>query len=203
MTGTDDAVFERTLLLAEDADSSAISALAAERGWPLTVDSGFRCGAPTHRSHDAGDGTLVHEVQQSDYGVSSVTVVSRRSPEAADEIAALLADALETVPLEAVVDRLLDESTSASGLLRALRQLAAAYTFSLSYGTVGPDPDPRTGAAAERLLRHPHRSVRLITISVFDELRSALPVLEKAVLARRGVEEELAEAVEIFAASAG
>lgn len=209
---------ERTLLLAEDADTAALTALAARSGWALDHLEPFQHGGMTQRawvvntpsgapsearSEDpsrrpgeeekatgSGHDTLVRELEHHAHGTRFVSV-SGDDADTVAELARTVADTVPTVPLDTVLDDLLAEDTAPRALLRGLRLLTSAYLVSGVTGTAPHTPvGPRHRAAVQRLLRHPERQVRLSTMLRVNTLQHLDAELRRLVIARKDAEEE-------------
>lgn len=203
---------ERTLLLAESADTAALTALAARSGWRLDYIQPFEHGGTTQRvwvvetpSRDGGENaadpdhdTLVRELEHHAHGTRCVSV-SGDDAETVAELARAVAQAVPTVPLDTVLDELLAEDTAPRAVLRGLRLLTSAYVVALAMGTAAEPPlGPRHRAAVERLLRHPERQVRLSTMLCVNRLQNLDAELRRLVIARKGSETELDYVIDAF-----
>lgn len=200
MTGSEAPAHEQTLLLADHADPAGLTALAAELGWRLDFTEDFRRDGLGQRAWETEDATLVYELVHHDYGTRCV-VVRGASADSTAPTAAAVAGAVPTVALETVLDALLTDEDPAD-LLHGLRLLQTAHDMARRTRAPRGPLDPRHATAIARLLGHPQRQVRLTAMLVADHLRPLAPELPALVVARQGVEEELTDLVDAFAAMA-
>ena len=189
---------ERSLLLTDDAEVTAIAELAAERGWPITYNNYSGHGEYAQTLWRVSEGTRLRYLEHHTSGTRLITV----DGESEQEVTETAAAAAETVPVTRV-DELLDFLTGATDpapveLVRAFRRLSAAhYIDRVTAAEPGP-LDPRYLAAVERHAAHPHRQVRLTVMLVVDELSALWPELTAPIVARHGLETDHADLVEAF-----
>ncbi|MEV0650509.1 hypothetical protein AB0I28_35175 [Phytomonospora sp. NPDC050363] len=147
--------WQRTLLLADDADPDAVAKHAAGRDWLTCDETGDWPGATVLTAWRTGDGSLVRHAEHQLYGTRFVSITAA-TPEAGEALAAELATVAPTATLAEVTAVLSAEpAADPVDLIRAARELATLRVTLVADG--GEDPGHE---AIDRHAGHPSPHVR-------------------------------------------
>ncbi|CAM3214729.1 hypothetical protein [Stackebrandtia soli] len=183
----------RTIILTGDAD---LTALATDGRWRLVdvTTAGHVDYAQT--AWETPTGAIVRRVDHHTGGVPLITV---HAGSELDTLTDHIRSAVDTIDVEDLLTTLTAPETEPVELIRALRRLQLAH----HHDRDDPAPlDPRYLELTTTLVAHPERAVRLTMMLVADDLATIWPELTAPILARHGVEEELAHIIEAFRAVA-
>ncbi|HEY1177130.1 MAG TPA: hypothetical protein VGF17_13320 [Phytomonospora sp.] len=157
----DSLAWQRTSLLADDADPDAVAKHAADRDWPTCDESGDWPGASVLAAWRTGDDSLVRYAEHQLYGTRFVCL-SAATAEAGEALAAELAAVVPTVTLDDTLVILAAEPEAEPvDLIRAARALATLRVVLVADG----GEDPGHGAIdrhAGHANTHVRRAMRLV-----------------------------------------
>lgn len=157
----DSFAWQRTLLLADDADPDAVAKHAAERDWPTCDEPRDWPGAPVLTAWRTADGSLVHHAEHQLYGTRFVGL-SAATTEVGEALAAELAAIVPTVSLDEVLAVLAAEPPAEPvELIRAARELATLRITLTADGLEDPGHGP-VDRHAGHANPHVRRVVRLV-----------------------------------------
>lgn len=160
----DSLAWQRTLLLADDADPDAVAKHAADRDWPTCDESGDWPGAPVLGAWRTTDDALVRHAEHQLYGTRFVCL-SAADAEAGEALAAEIGTVVPTVTLDDALTVLAEEPAAEPvELIRAARALATLRVLIVADG--GEDPGH---GAIDRHAGHANPHVRRVVRLVMGE----------------------------------
>ncbi|GIG66281.1 hypothetical protein [Phytomonospora endophytica] len=160
----DSLAWQRTLLLADDADPDAVAKHAADRDWPTCEEGGDWPGASVLAAWRTTDDSLVRYAEHQLYGTRFVCL-SAAIPEAGEALAAELATVVPTVTLaDALAVLATEPAAEPVALIRAARELATLRVIRTADG--GEDPGHE---AIDRHAGHANPHVRRVVRLVMGE----------------------------------
>ncbi|MGA8112879.1 MAG: hypothetical protein WCA46_04355 [Actinocatenispora sp.] len=197
MTEQEFPAYERSLLLADDAELAALAGHADQRGWQRVVDQpgGFYRMAKV--AWDAPDDLQVLYSEDSSLGARFVSVCGPQD----GPVAAVLAELADVLPVvgedELLSELIADPRPEPQDTIDALHQLMALHSIRLWQGR-REAPDDRYRRVADLLARHPHRMVRLALLMVTGDLARVRSEMVAPILAHADEERDLADQVDVF-----
>lgn len=193
--------YERTLVLADDADLAALVRYAGEHGWVAGSDLPGGYDYLRQIGWEVAESVALW-VESGRLGVRFVSVAGP----SADQVAALAGDIAVVLPVateEATLAELTAERPADPVVaLRAVHRLAAQYEIRRLRG-LPTDPEDRYRLMAERTIDHPDQTVRHALLFLFADLMEVRPEVVGPILAahRQGGRDQ-PEIIEAFAAIA-
>ncbi|MGH8876550.1 MAG: hypothetical protein ACRD0P_04280 [Stackebrandtia sp.] len=180
------------LVPAEPGDRNELLNLADAAGWRLLARFPTGLGEYLELRWITPDGVGVGYVEDHHNGVHLVTV-SGADDRAVAATTTTLTDALSVHTVDDLLTALTDDdATDPASTVRLWR----SYDSAMAYLPIGAPLDARLVAAAERLLRHPDRRIRLRVLMACAQLGERWPRMLKLVADRDGEETELAHVVD-------
>jgi hypothetical protein len=190
--------FERTIVVADEAELSALARAADVRGWTKVYTNYCAHGEYEQTLWTTSEVTRVRYLEHHTTGTRFVSVYGDSAGEV-EQAADVVRAALPTVTEDEILDQLLaDDAPAPVDIVRGFRKLGITHYVTRVHAHRPGPLDARYTEAVSRHVAHPHRQVRLTLMLVADELATLWPELTEPIIARHGHEEELADLVEAF-----